>query len=190
MFARIMLQSTRRAALLNVRWSSPILQTATIPQPLFFSTKPQLLRRDWQTPQPRSRYTREDIENAKPLVTSEDFKSFVQSPQTRWVALLLGSGAIIFYYSNLEKVPVSGRQRFNCYSDRRVEAEALMDYNALMRQLEGAILPAWDPRSKMVARVMKRLIPASGFTDADWEVHVVHSPSELPLYPHISTQKY
>ena len=86
---------------------------------------------------------------------------------------------MIFYYSNLEIVPVSGRQRFNCYSDASVEAEGLMAYNAILREMEGRILPTWDPRYRMVSRVMKRLIPASGLADANWEVHVVQNQSKL-----------
>ena len=48
-------------------------------------------------------------------------------------------------------------------------------YRRIMADAEQAILPAWDPRTKMVERVMRRLIPASGLENVNWEVHVIQS---------------
>jgi hypothetical protein len=73
----------------------------------------------------------------------------------------------VFYFANLETVPVSGRRRFNCYSDAYVEAEGQRMYNMIMHESQGSLLPAWDPRTKMVERVMAKLIPASGLENVD-----------------------
>jgi hypothetical protein len=78
---------------------------------------------------------------------------------------------------NLEEVPISGRRRFNCFSDAAVERDAEMMYNMIMQEAHqaGALLPEWDGRSRMVQRVMDRLIPASGLENQKWEVHVIES---------------
>lgn len=80
---------------------------------------------------------------------------------------------------------MSGRRRFNCYSDASVEAEGQRMYQMVMQESRGAILPDWDPRVRMVNRVMSRLIPASGLEHVDWEVHVISSPGECYPFPPI-----
>jgi metalloendopeptidase OMA1, mitochondrial len=74
---------------------------------------------------------------------------------------------VVFYVSNLETVPVSGRRRFNCYSEESVEREGEMMYRMIMQDNRDAILPAWDPRTRMVERVMAKLIPASGLENVN-----------------------
>ena len=50
-------------------------------------------------------------------------------------------------------------------------------YRMIMQEATqaGALLPEWDQRSRMVQRVMDRLIPASGLENQRWEVHVLES---------------
>jgi metalloendopeptidase OMA1, mitochondrial len=83
------------------------------------------------------------------------------------IAVVLFGGGVYFYVSNLETVLVSGRTRFNCCSEERVEKEGKMLYRMIMQQDMNAILPAWDPRTMMVERVMTKLIPASGLEHVD-----------------------
>lgn len=78
---------------------------------------------------------------------------------------MLVAGGSIFYYTNLEYVPVSGRRRFNCLSDEFIEDQGKMMYDSIMRDSQGALLPDWDRRSRQVRRVMERLIPASGVSN-------------------------
>lgn len=72
---------------------------------------------------------------------------------------------------------MTGRRRFNCFSEESVEAESMMMYKLIMDSArnDGSLVPSWDPRVIMVKRVMKKLIPASGLKDADWEVNVLES---------------
>lgn len=79
-------------------------------------------------------------------------------------------------------MPVSGRRRFNCYSDATVEAEGMRAYHMIMQENRDAILPDWDRRTKLVRKVLSKLIPASGLENIDWEVHVIDSPGKLPFY--------
>jgi hypothetical protein len=67
-----------------------------------------------------------------------------------------------------------------------VEREGQRMYRQVMQEAiqQGALLPASDRRSKMVQRVMSRLIPASGLWNKDWEVHVIESNGKTSsLFP-------
>jgi len=48
-----------------------------------------------------------------------------------------------------------------------VEAEGQMLYKMIMQDNRQAILPEWDPRTRMVERVMRKLIPASGLENVN-----------------------
>lgn len=132
-------------------------------------------------PSPRmgriNRYDPERVHEAKPLITIEQLQDFGRSPRTKVILVVVVGAVAIFYYSNLETVPVSGRRRFNCYSEESVEQEGQLLYQRIMMdaQQQGALVPSSDRRSKMVERVMRRLIPASGLEHVNWEVHVIRS---------------
>lgn len=49
-------------------------------------------------------------------------------------------------------------------------------YRTLMAEHRRDILPSWDRRSRLVRRVMDRLIEGSGLKNESWEVHVVDDP--------------
>lgn len=56
-----------------------------------------------------------------------------------------------------------------------MEEQGNLLYQNIMAQTEGAILPEWDARSRMVNRVMDRLIQSTGLQSVQWEVHVINS---------------
>jgi Zn-dependent protease with chaperone function len=127
------------------------------------------------------RYNPEAVERARPLLTTEQLGRAARSPNTKWIFAISVGGATVFYFSNLEEVPVSKRKRFNCYSDASVEKEGQRLYQQIMAENRGSILPEWDSRSRMVQRVMNRLIPVSEMEGVDWEVHVINS-SEMNAF--------
>lgn len=95
----------------------------------------------------------------------------LNTPSTYTVVVVAVSGALIFYFSNLETVPVSGRTRFNVYSPESVKKAGEMEHKRLLWELEQKgvrLLPEWDPRTIRVKRVMARLIPFSGLQDENW----------------------
>jgi hypothetical protein len=101
-------------------------------------------------------------------------------------------GGTVFYFTHIEEVPVSGRRRFMCYSEGKVENEGMTLYRQIMQQNANAILPVWDKRVRMVNRVMEKLIPASGLEHVNWEVHVIDSPgnlTELSTLSRLTTQQ-
>jgi metalloendopeptidase OMA1, mitochondrial len=95
-------------------------------------------------------------------------------------------------------VPVSGRTRFNCYSEAQVNEVSDMQANRVIYEVEhsgGRFLPDYDPRyathrslgmsgppidriyrTLLVKRVMRRLIPVSGMADEEWEIRVIDDP--------------
>ncbi|QSZ36705.1 hypothetical protein DSL72_006588 [Monilinia vaccinii-corymbosi] len=121
------------------------------------------------------RFDPDEVRNARPLLSDEDIKNFSRHPAPRSFIALLTAGGVFVYFSNLEDVPVSGRRRFNIYSHQDMEREGQVMYEHILRQYKGAILPDWDNRTRMVQRVMSRLIPASGIDNVNWEVNVIES---------------
>jgi hypothetical protein len=187
MFSRALLRGLRTPHL--PRASLPRVLPKAIPR----HPTPFTLRRfesDWRWPPlpPRRKgriiHTRWDDEvarNAKPLFTNEQLHGTIRSRNTLWIGVTVVGGSLIFYVSNLEEVPVSGRRRFNCFSDTSVEEQGQMMYQQIMQEATqtGTLLPAWDRRAQRVKRVMERLITASGLETVNWEVHVIDSEGML-----------
>lgn len=94
----------------------------------------------------------------------------------------------IFYFMNIETVPVSGRRRFNCFSEESAEEQGQMMYKQILNEEArmGRVLPRSDYRVKMVEKVLVRLIEAgnlgTGQSDrkegVGWTVHVIDDPSK------------
>jgi metalloendopeptidase OMA1, mitochondrial len=97
--------------------------------------------------------------------------------------IILGTGTAggAFYVYNLEKVPITGRRRFNCLSPA-TEKQVLGDagYQDLLQEYQGKILPESHPNTRMVTRVVQRLLPSVGNlgTETEWAVHVIDAPDE------------
>lgn len=169
---------------LSVRFLPPRIRPAAPPSPVLRLVVPR--RSFAQTQLRRNYYGRdheEKLRNAKPLFTRQGLRRFVRSPSTHAVIVVAILGAAAFYFSNIQTVPVSGRRRFNCYSDAMVERVSAQQVKRIEYEVEqqgGRFLGDWDWRTIVVKRVMKRLIPVSGMSDADWEVRVIDDPGRLP----------
>ncbi|KAK6865950.1 peptidase family M48 [Apiospora arundinis] len=127
----------------------------------------------------------ERLRNAKPLFTNQGLRGFIRSPSTHTVAGLAFLGALGFYFYNVQTVPVSGRKRFNCFTEESVEAVSEQQVKRIEWEVErqgGRFLSDWDPRTRMVKRVMRRLIPVSGMEDSDWEVRVIDDPRQANAF--------
>ena len=79
-----------------------------------------------------------------------------------------------YYIYNLEVVPESGRRRFNVISHER-ERTWLGDqmYQQTLQEFGRQLLPPESKEHQMVQRVMDRLIPHSGLSGEEWEIHVI-----------------
>ena len=85
----------------------------------------------------------------------------------------MGAGGGVFVAYNIERVPGSGRLRFNCVPESWERQTADGTYQQVMQQFGRKILPPQHPDSRMVQKVLDRLIPASGLSREGWEVKVI-----------------
>jgi predicted Zn-dependent protease len=98
--------------------------------------------------------------------------------------LTAGAGGV--YVFNLEKVPVSGRRRFNIISPGLEEMLGKATVDQVKEQYQGQFLSDSDPRVRQVKRVLERLLPyaeGEGLKGMDWEVHVIDSPENAFVAP-------
>ena len=95
------------------------------------------------------------------------------SPAFRYGTGAVAAFAGVFVYVNLERVPISGRLRFNCFTSGFEEQIGNMTVQSILQEYRGRILPPTHPDSQMVNRVLRRLIPASGLEHLNWEVRVI-----------------
>ncbi|KAM0254026.1 hypothetical protein ACHAP5_000012 [Fusarium lateritium] len=121
----------------------------------------------------------ERLQAARPLVPHTAARRFTQagsSRNSRLTVIATVLAAIGFYFYNSQTVPVTGRRRFNFLSDSmvaRAHSKAAAQIIEQVRAQGGHFLSEWDPRTILVRRVMKRLIPVSGMTDLNWEIFVI-----------------
>ncbi|KFY13369.1 hypothetical protein V492_03322 [Pseudogymnoascus sp. VKM F-4246] len=143
--------------------------------------------------QPRRQiFQRIEPHNAQPLITPEQMRRIIGSTRFRGIAILTASGMVVFYFLNIETVPVSGRRRFNCFSEDSAEEQGLMAYKQILNEeaRKGRVLPKSDPRVKRVETVLGRLIQAgdlgSGQTDKKegmgWTVHVIEDAEQANAF--------
>lgn len=104
------------------------------------------------------------------------------SPNFRYGVGAVGAAGGGFYYYNREQVPISGRKRFNCISPAREEAMAEAQYDGVMQEYGRRILPPDHPHSRMVNKVLQRLIPAAGLEGQKWEVKVINDPKQANAF--------
>ncbi|KAL0465502.1 peptidase family M48 domain-containing protein [Neurospora intermedia] len=122
---------------------------------------------------------------ADPLFTNQDLKRAARHQNTKYFLVFCVAGTVIFYFINLETVPVSGRTRFNFYSRKLVLEAGELSFRRLLYDLQKqgvAILPDWDWRTQRVKRVMAKLIPFSGMKDENWEIFVIDDPHKANAF--------
>ncbi|KAL8691353.1 MAG: hypothetical protein Q9218_003397 [Villophora microphyllina] len=104
------------------------------------------------------------------------------SPQFRIGVTAVGGGITVWIGSNIEKVPVSGRYRFNCVSEEYEAELGREGYQQVMQQYRGMLLRPSDPRHKIVGRVLRRLLPHVEGLKGDWEFHVIDDDEQTNAF--------
>lgn len=158
-----------------------ILKRYNLASSIIRRTQPFQTQRSFRIPanedKPAYEYDPHKHQSAKPI--------FIPGPKfsgrSGIFLLILGAGGTIFYFSNIEEVPITGRKRFNCFDQHSAEEQGAILYQDLMNTYKKSILPSWDPRVAQVERVLTRLLPVvsklgiEGSSDG-WEVHVIDEP--------------
>lgn len=94
----------------------------------------------------------------------------------------MGTSGAIFYIVNQERVPESGRLRFNCVPEWLERQIGEMAYEQTVQEYRGRILPPRDPRSRMVNRVLRRIVEMNGLSGEGWEVRVVDDDENMNAF--------
>lgn len=106
--------------------------------------------------------------------TRSGFRKWASHPHFYYHVAGIGGFVGGVYVYNLEEVPVSHRRRFNIVSPETEAKTGQMMYEQTLQEYGRQILPASHPKSRMVQRVLNRLIPHSGLENEKWEVHVIN----------------
>ena len=153
----------------------------TNPARIPYQKSPSILQRcvarsasQWGRPSPRRPQPRYNRFGSAGKV----YNLWYTSPGFRYGLGAAGIGGGIFYVANLETVPITGRRRFNCVSADFEKWISSGGDASILQQYRGAILPPHHPYSKLVNRVMSRLIPVSGLEGEKWEVRVIDDPKQ------------
>lgn len=110
------------------------------------------------------------------------YSTWRASPNFRYgVGSVVVAGGGFWYYSR-EQVPQTGRWRFNCVSPAQEEALAKSSYQAILQEFGRQVLPPNHPHSRMVNKVLERLIPAAGLEGQHWEVKVIDDPEQMNAF--------
>ncbi|GKZ24173.1 metalloendopeptidase [Aspergillus brasiliensis] len=93
-----------------------------------------------------------------------------------WLVLIVVGGS--FYFYNLETVELTGRTRFNCVSEDLEKQMGEHEYQQILKQAQGRILPPWHFVSQEVTKVFEQLIAHTPVQSTNWEVHVINDMSQ------------
>lgn len=129
-------------------------------------------KKSWQQQQQRG-YRRQAFNYQRFQASSSLLKRWAARPNFYYHVAGIGGSLGGIYIYNLEEVPVSHRRRFNIVSPSTEQQMGQQMYQQTMQEYGNKILPKWHPKSRMVQRVLDRLIPHSGLEGAEWEVHVI-----------------
>ena len=151
-------------------WNS-VSPAPTTPVPFLPRTATRLASQWPGRPYQRPRYQR--FSNTQKL-----YNLWNTSPGFRYGVGAFGVGGGIFYYTNLERVPVSGRLRFNCVPESFLEKRGQDGFQMIMQEYGSKVLPPNHPDSRLVNRVLQKLVPASGSGVLNWEVRVIDDPAQ------------
>ena len=151
-------------------------------RPASFSLPPQQCRRFQIRNQSRYPYPRGRPQYNR-FSRAQNIKILWQnSPVFRYGVGATGAGMVGFVGYNIETVPVSGRRRFNWVNPEYEEQMALEQYQQVIRQYQTQILPPSHPATRLVQKVLERLIPSTGLDGQNWEVNVIDDNQQMNAF--------
>ena len=96
--------------------------------------------------------------------------------------MVVVGGAGVFYYVNLETVPITGRKRFNVFGPDFENSISEQQFQQVLRQYGRNVLPPNHPYSQLARRVVARLAPYSGLANQKWDIRVINEPNEMNAF--------
>ncbi|KAK9462947.1 peptidase family M48-domain-containing protein [Lipomyces oligophaga] len=105
----------------------------------------------------------------------------LNNPRLRNLLIFFLGGTAVLVVTHIEPAPVSGRRRLLLFGPWLENKFGQQQYEQLLSQYRGRILPESAPDAVRVSRVMKRLIKVAGMSDdIDWKIHVIVDPKTPP----------
>ncbi|ODQ67789.1 hypothetical protein NADFUDRAFT_80949 [Nadsonia fulvescens var. elongata DSM 6958] len=111
------------------------------------------------------------------------YKPWYENP----TSIKLLGGVVVFgagvYFTHLERTPITNRRQFILLSRAYENKLGEEQYQQILQEFRGKLLPDNHPTVLRVKRVMKPIIEQSetlGLFDCQWRVHVVHDPTQPP----------
>ncbi|KAI5780154.1 peptidase family M48-domain-containing protein [Peziza echinospora] len=109
-------------------------------------------------------------------------------PPLRYGTYALLAFSLLTYLTNLERVPISNRLRFNLISPALEASLSTEMYTEVISEYRTALLPPTHKHSRAVKRILTRLLRSPLLAGMDtsastmpppeeWEVHIIHSPA-------------
>lgn len=89
---------------------------------------------------------------------------------------------MVFVAWNVDRVPVSGRLRFNCVPDQFEQRMGALWHEQILEDFRDHVLPPEHPYSRMVEKVMERLVPVIGEDGRRWEAVVIDDRREMNAF--------
>lgn len=89
---------------------------------------------------------------------------------------------IMKYLSDTSLAQETGRRRFICVTHQQELNFGEEGYREALNAARGKILPDYHPMSRMVDRVLQRLIPQAPIEGANWKVHVIKDDDNVNAF--------
>ncbi|XP_063795343.1 metalloendopeptidase OMA1, mitochondrial isoform X2 [Pseudophryne corroboree] len=95
-------------------------------------------------------------------------------------AAALGSVIILFYFTNLEETPITGRSRLLVFRKEHYDLLTTLEYESLIEEFKDIMLPKEDARYQLVQKIVDHLISCNSdlpeVSKIEWTIHVVDRP--------------
>ncbi|XP_068098184.1 metalloendopeptidase OMA1, mitochondrial-like [Hyperolius riggenbachi] len=104
--------------------------------------------------------------------------------RNRWKVWLgvtgVGLAFIIFWFTNLEEAPITGRIRLLMFRKEHYDLLTTLEYESLIEEFQDKMLPKEDERYQLVQKTLRHLIARNSdlpeVAKIEWTVHVVDKP--------------
>ncbi|XP_075037856.1 metalloendopeptidase OMA1, mitochondrial isoform X2 [Mixophyes fleayi] len=119
---------------------------------------------------------------ALPANKRQLFKENVK--RNKWKLCLSAAGLgfifILFYFTNLEESPITGRSRLLVFRKEHYDLLTTMEYESLIEEFKDTMLPKEDARYQLVEKIVDTLIACNRdlpeVSKIEWTIHIVDKP--------------
>ena len=159
-----------------------LYSTFTHPSRLRSAWRPRFRQAHARSQGQRRGYRQQIFNQQRVLATGYLLRRWAQRPTFYYEVGGITAVCALYYVANLETVPVSGRTRFNAISSDTEKWMGQSQFEELLQQYQGRILPETSKEHRMATRVLERLIPNAGIEGEEWEVRVIQDDEQTNAF--------